>query len=772
MKILKMTRFMLLWAGWGLILFTPGYGYAARVAGEDQPISTVEIKKDAPSVPTSAGKAADLKAPSPTGASPQAVSQERQAQPVLVPLPDEETPVTPKPLPFTPKKKPVPARLNQPMVSGAPPVTLPAVPNGVPAAERTAEPSAPVSKTPLPQATPVKETRYVTIDFDNVDIQVFVKFVSELTGKNFIIDEKVKGKVTVISPKKIALDEVYKVFESVLEINGFATVAAGDVIKIIPAVDARGKHVETLLKKDAAVMEDRIVTQIISLEHANADEMKKVLDPLISRTSVIIAYAPTGMLIISDVLSNIKKLREIVAALDVEGVGSQISYIPLKNASATDAVKSLTAIFQQQKGVSQIRFVADDRTNSLVLMASEADTAHVKELIKLMDKEIPKSGTLLHVYRLQNATAEDLAKVLTNLPKETSKDAAAQKGKSPVLSKDISIIPDKATNTLVITAERADYLILEDVIKKLDVPRPMVFIEALIMEVSVNKDFTLGVEWRGLKETGSVSGIDGSGSAAFIGSGSTTSSIIPSTTLSTTASSLSFPSGFSLGILGAGIKIGGVLFPNIGAVLQAYQSDQDVSILSTPQLLTIDNEEAEINVGENRPYLTRKESSTVTSTTDYSTYEYKDVGVILKLTSHINDESFIRLKVDQQVTRVVSASDSTLPVTRKRTAKTTVVVKDGETVVIGGLVGDTTEVNTYRVPCLGSIPLIGWLFKTMERNKEKTNLFVFITPRIIKSPQDIAKISENKKEGIGEIQDGVIKMYDKKKAKKEINKEE
>jgi general secretion pathway protein D len=164
--------------------------------------------------------------------------------------------------------------------------------------------------------------------------------------------------------------------------------------------------------------------------------------------------------------------------------------------------------------------------------------------------------------------------------------------------------------------------------------------------------------------------------------------------------------------------------------------------------------------------------STVTSTTDYSTYEYKDVGVILKLTSHINDEMFIRLKVDQQVTRVVSETTSTLPVTRKRTAKTTVVVKDGETVVIGGLVGDTTEVTTYKVPCVGNIPLFGWLFKTMGSTKEKTNLFVFITPHIIKSQQDMAKISESKKEGIGEITDGVIRMYDKKKAKKEIKKEE
>ncbi len=217
----------------------------------------------------------------------------------------------------------------------------------------------------------------MTIDFDNVDISVFIKFVSELTGRNFVIDDKVKGKVTVISPKKIAVDEVYKVFESVMEIYGFATVQAGDVIKVIPALDARGKNLELRLKKEAIAPEDKIVTQILSLQHASPDEMKKVLDPLISKTSIILSYPPTGMLIITDVLSNIKRLQEIVTALDVDGVGEVISYIPLKSASAADMVKSLTAMFQQQAGqgaLAPIRIVADDRTNALIILATENDT--------------------------------------------------------------------------------------------------------------------------------------------------------------------------------------------------------------------------------------------------------------------------------------------------------------------------------------------------------------------------------------------------------------
>ena len=298
--------------------------------------------------------------------------------------------------------------------------------------EKTAE--GPAAQTPppaSPSSSPAQGTRYVTIDFDNVDIQVFIKFVSELTGRNFLIDDKVKGKVTVISPKKIAVDDVYKVFQSVLEIYGFATVPAGDVIKVIPALEARGKNLELLLKPDTAAVEDKIVTQIVSLQHASADDMKKVLDPLISKTSIILSYPPAGMLIITDVQSNIKRLQEIVTALDVDGVGEVISYIPLRSAYAAEIVKSLIAVFPPQRpGLTAIRIVADERTNSVILMASEQQTGHIKKLIGFMDKDIPRTGSSLNVYRLQNGNAEDMVKVLMNIPKEVTKDreTAAQAG--------------------------------------------------------------------------------------------------------------------------------------------------------------------------------------------------------------------------------------------------------------------------------------------------------------------------------------------------------
>jgi len=437
--------------------------------------------------------------------------------------------------------------------------------------------------------------------------------------------------------------------------------------------------------------------------------------------------------------------------------------------------KSLTTVFQQRRpNLTPIRMVADSRTNSMIIFASVADTESVRKLVAMMDKDVPRGESNIQVYRLQNSIAEDLAKVLNNIIKETAGQAAgaagaaAQRAATPVVNKNVQIVPDKATNTLVIMAEREDYKVLENIIKQLDVPRPMVYIEALIMEVKANKDFKLGVEWSGVKDTGSISGLDGSKSAAFVSSGTGVLSSLTATA-SGANTLVGLPSGFSMGIIGAGIQIGNVIFPTIGAMVQAYKNDTDVSILSTPQLLTLDNEEAEINVGSNVPYLTRQDStaSTTANAVNYNTYEYKDVGVILNITPHINEENFIRLKISQQVTKVTSgvSTDTTkpsIPTTLKRTAKTTVVVKDNDTVVIGGLVGDQTDDSTNKVPFLGDIPLLGWLFKAKTVSREKTNLYIFLTPHIVRTQKDAASLYQEKRASMGEVVEGIIKLNERK----------
>lgn len=601
----------------------------------------------------------------------------------------------------------------------------------------------------------VDASKYVTIDFNDVDIRVFIKFISELTGKNFVIDKGVKGKVTIISPKKISTREAYKVFESVMEVHGYCTVPSGDITKIVPSRDARTRNIETRLKREAIIPEDRIITQIISLSYASPDELKKILAPLMSKSSVILSYPPTGMLIVTDLLSNIKRLLKIVSALDIEGIEEQISVIPLERASSSDIAKSLNQIFQktprQKKGVvaSAIKIVADERTNTIIILASENDASRIKQLINLLDRDIPRGEERLRVYRLENADAEELSKVLMNLPSKDAKNT--QKGKTPLLSKGISIVPDKATNTLIITAERDDYNVLEGVIKQLDISRPMVYIEALIMEVNVDKDFNLGVQWMAGEKFGSNK---------YYGGGFTGKNIMP--TVDATGSA-TFPAGLSLGVFSEAINIGGVKFPNIGAILQAYQKDEDIHILSTPQILTLDNEEAEIYVGENVPYQTRAETST--SDIDYSSYEYKDVGVTLRITPQINRERFVRLNIFQEVTKLVreAGTQTVRPTTLKRTAKTTVTIQDKNTIVIGGLIGDDVTNTVYKTPCLGDIPILGWLFKYNSELRDKRNLFIFITPHIVENPGEAREIYEEKQEHIKKVREGVIKTYEKKR---------
>jgi len=617
-------------------------------------------------------------------------------------------------------------------------------------------------KLPLKQES---GARYVTIDFDSVDIGLFIKFISELTGKNFVIDKGVKGKVTIISPTKISIKEAYKVFESVLDVHGFTTVPAGSIIKIVPALHARSKNIETRLREEAIAPEDKVVTQLITLDYANPNELKKLFRPFISRSSVISSYLPTRMLIVTDVLSNIKRLLKIVEAIDVVGIGEEISVIPLEHATASALSKSLNTVFRRRvrrrrKGVTispAIRILADERTNCLIVLATEDDTLRIRKLITLLDKEIPRGEGDIHVYYLQNANAEDLVKVLAALPSEEKKKTA--KGKAPVISKEVQLVADKATNSLVIKAKKHDYLVIQDIIKKLDIPRTMVYIEALIMEVNVDKEFRLGVEWLGMEDFtyhGRKGGVfTGSGGAGGVGDYSGIKGLagIPP----------SLPSGFSLGVVGEAITIGDVVFPNVAAILQAYQKDSDVNILQTPQILTTDNEEAEIKVGQNVPYLTKEATGDQT----YQTYEYKDVGVTLKITPQINQERFVRLKIFQENVTLKKGAEEFRPTTLKRSAETTVIVKDKNTVVIGGIIGESIESGAYQVPCLGDIPGLGLLFKSKSRSRNKTNLFVFLTPHIIENPIEAQKIYDEKKEEMEKIRGGAIKMYEKPKLKEQ-----
>ena len=638
-------------------------------------------------------------------------------------------------------------------------------------AARTFAADAQTTPAPAPNAA---DSRFVSIDFNNVDINVFIKFISELTGSNFVVDDRVKGKVTIISPAKISVDEAYMVFLSVLEVHGYTTVKAGSVTKIVPSPDARSKNIKTILKSEAGNAEDRVVTQLIHLKYAQPEDIKRLFAPLISKSSVILAYAPTSTLIVTDVYSNIKRLMRILGTIDIPGIGHEISVIPIQYADAAKLAKILDSVFQTTRKTAKkaadsgnsIKLVADERTNVIVLLASEVDTERVSRLIRLLDRETPRGQGAIHVYYLENADAEELAKVLQELP---AKKEATEKGKkTAVVSEKVKIRADAATNSLIIMAEKDDYLVLEEIIKKLDIPRSMVYIEALIMEVNVDKDFRLGTEWVVGDDT-SIGGRDAAIGSGFSGGASggdpgynnlsigDSTTEINGTTI-TIPGTVPLPPGFSLGVFGEAISVGSVVFPSLGAVIQAYKKDKDVHILSTPQILTTDNEKASITVGKNVPYQTR------TSTTDndtYNSFEYKDVGKTLEITPQISKDGMIRLELKLTVETLESTTDNR-PTTLKRTIETTVMVKDKNTVVLGGLIDDTISNIVYKVPCLGDLPLASWLFKSKADSGSKTNLYIFMTPKVVNTQEQAHEVYQDKMDYMQGLSPdkSKIKMYD------------
>jgi general secretion pathway protein D len=462
----------------------------------------------------------------------------------------------------------------------------------------------------------------------------------------------------------------------------------------------------------------------------------------------------------------------ILRAIDVTGIGHQIVVVPLEYADATKMIKLLETVFQDRGrarrvagavDVQTVKFVADERTNAIVLMASEVEAERVKRLIALLDRETPRDKGNIRVYYLEFATAEDLAAVLRDLPSKGSgagsaAGSAAGQGQSaaPIVSGDVRITADKATNSLIIMADADDYLVLEEIIRKLDIPRSMVYIEALLMEVNVEKSLDFGVEWSSFGKTtvNDRSAVFGGGyrsGGTRLGGGA--AGELP----------IDVGSGFSMGIISEPITVGGFTFSNISALVRAVKTDDAFHILSTPQILTTDNEEASITVGENRPF------QTTTSTSDndtFNSFEYKDVGKILTITPHISEGRMVRLKIDLEVTNVVGSGLSLQPITSKRTVNTTVIVNDGNTVVLGGLIDDLSENQETSVPCLGDIPGLKYLFSSISNSTIKTNLYVFLTPHVVKSPAEADSVYRSKKDQIDKVRKDAreaseIKLYER-----------
>ncbi len=609
----------------------------------------------------------------------------------------------------------------------------------------------------MPQK-PLPEDSLITMDFQDADLSVLIKFMGELTGKNFLVSEQVRGKVTIISPKKITVGEAYKVFESVLEMHGFTAVPGTDAIKIIPSGIARQAGLEIQEGKEPSTVQvaDRMITQIIPLEFGSSEEIRVLLTPLISKDGLVASYRPTNHLIITERASNIRRLLKIIEQIDVRVVEEVISIFPLEFAAAKSMAEKMTQLVaadQRAPAVGRapapatvhriVKIIPDERTNSLIVLASQQDTEQIRSLIATLDKEAPKGRSTLHVRYLEHARSEDLAKVLNTIVGSKTKAAARpqQAAQAPGQAEEASITADKATNSLVITASPQEFMELEEVIKKLDTVRSQVLVEALIAEVSMEKALQIGMEWRLMDQPveGRIRGFGGTDFGLISG--------VQQGTLS--------DAGMVFGVTRGFITIGGQQFVNLGGLLRAFQKDTDVNVLSTPHLLTMDNEKAKIVVADNVPILKTDLSTPLaaatTTTTNISvsrTFEYKDIGIQLEITPHISKGSMVRLELSTEVSNVTSI-DPTNPgfvTTRKRQANTTVVVESGQMMVIGGLIRDDRNEETKRVPCVGNIPILGWLFKTYGGTKTKTNLLVFITPHIIRTPEDMEKATAKKKQ--------------------------
>jgi general secretion pathway protein D len=600
----------------------------------------------------------------------------------------------------------------------------------------------------------------VAIDFNDVDIHLFIKFISEIVGKNFVVDQRVKGKITVISPSRISVAEAYRVFVSVLEVHGFTIVESGEITKIVPLPDARTRNIETRFKDDMAESNDKVVSRIIPLAYADASEMRKLLTPLVSKSSIIMDYRPTNTLIITDVQSNIKRLLSIIKTIDVTGIGQEISLIPLDNADAEEIEVILKTTFsanaKTKRGVdeNEIRIITDERTNTIIVVGSENETKRVRTLALMLDQKIPRGKEKVHVRYLEFAKAENIAKILIDL--QTSGEAKPEKGELPSLvGKNIKITSDSETNSIILYSQKDDYLAISEIVDKLDIPRPMVYIESLIMEVDAGKQLEIGTDWQAIGKT-SINGKETAFGGSFQGGDQSSGNLNDFTTDGV------LPLGASLGVFTEEITIAGVTFRNLQAVINFYREDKETSIISTPQLLTTDNEEATIVVGKNVPYQT----TTSTSNNDtFNSFEYRDVGTTLKITPQISQGNMIRLNINHEISKVESGELLARPTTLKRTIDTTVLVKDKSTIVIGGLIDSQISISEWKVPFLGDIPLLGWLFKSEGKSTEKTNLYIFLTPKVVKSTQEAEDLYKQKSKHIEEVRKEIegkaesIKLY-------------
>lgn len=593
----------------------------------------------------------------------------------------------------------------------------------------------------------VASAKGMTLNFKDADITAFITTVSELTGKNFIVDPRVKGKVTIISSTPMNSKEVYQVFLSVLEVHGFAAVRSGEVFKIIPNASAKQDALPFASERSPG-RGDEIVTRVIELDNVSASQLVPILRPLVPQQGHLAAYVPGNTLIISDRAANIARLLKIIKRIDTP-ISEEVEMISLQHASAVEVVRILSSM--EQKGKSKQRqadaamMIADERTNSILLGGGRSKRLKMRTIISHLDSPLETEGNTRVIY-LRYARAKDLVSVLTGVSSSVAQQKQKLKGAAAASSSRVSIQAVESTNTLVITAPLDMFRTLDVVIKKLDIRRAQVLVETIIAEVSENLSTELGVQWL-------VDGTpSGSGPIALSNFGGATTGSISGLAGSLALGGIpSFGNGLTLG---AGVFNSASV--NFAGLLTALKGDGMTNILSTPSLVTLDNEEAEIVVGQTVPFVTGSFSSTGSGgsvTNPFQTIKRENVGITLKVKPQINEGNAIRLDLYQTVDSLSASSSGAADlITNTRSIKTSVIVDDGHLVVLGGLIDDSTKESSQKVPLLGDIPLIGALFRYKTTTNDKTNLMVFMRPTIIRDASLANQLSGSKYNYIREQQ--------------------
>ena len=578
------------------------------------------------------------------------------------------------------------------------------------------------------------------VNMKDADISAFIGQIADITGKSFVIDPRVKGKVTVVSTETMNTEAVYELFLSVLQVHGYAAVPAGDVIMVVQqnSVKQQGGDLNAKTKRQSQEM----VTKVITIKNTPALDLVPILRPLVAKYGHLAGVKSANALIISDHASNISRIEQIIDRLDKSG-SEELEVIQLKEAWVGNVVTMLQSLdpdkVAQGKGAKSggagsIRVVADERSNRLIIKGEKTSRERIRKLIMQLDKPSYFSGSA-KVVRLKYADSKKLAELIKNLMSDSDssggKDANKAKGKA-------SIYADEELNALVIRAEPSILKEITEIIHELDVRRAQVLIESAIVEVSGDVTDALGVQWAIGDTSNPVAGTN------FGNSGQDLNSIAGGIAAGTP----SLSNGLTLG----GFKSTNGQF-DFGMVIQALESQSNTNLLSTPSIMTLDNQEAEIIVGQNVPFITGSTSSS-DNNNPFTTITREDIGVTLKIKPHIHEGNELRLEVEvsaESVSNTTVQGQADL-ITNKRQLKTMILAADKETIVLGGLISDDITETESKVPYLGDIPYLGWFFKSKSTQHIKRNLMIFLRPTIVLEKQKATELTNEKFEGVWEFE--------------------